>query len=239
MSTDKRARRECGQTLLDGPHLLESAIQGGISVERLVYSQSAADGPLAEWQQRLPGVPALVLAERLFTALSSVDSPTGLLSVISTPVPALSPADRVMLLENIQDPGNLGALFRVAAASGVEAVFLSRGCTDAWSPKCLRGSQGAHFRLNIHESEELPEVARTFQGTVHAAVLGAPDTLYNLDLRGRVGFAFGNEGAGLSEALRKVCRPFSIPMPGGIESLNVATAAAVCLFERVRQDMAG
>ena len=239
LSKDRRARREYGKTLLDGPHLLESALQGGISVERLVYSQSAADGPLAEWQQRLPGVPALALTERLFAALSPVDSPTGLLSVISRPMPVPRPADWIMLLESIQDPGNLGALFRVAAAAGVEAVYLSRGCAEAWSPKCLRGSQGAHFRLNIHEGEELPEVARTFQGPVHAAVLGAGDSLYKLDLQGRAGFAFGNEGAGLSEALRAACRPFSIPMPGGIESLNVATAAAVCLFERVRQNQAG
>jgi TrmH family RNA methyltransferase len=230
LSTDRRARRECGKTLLDGPHLLESAIQGSISVERLVYSQSAADGPLAEWQQRLPGVPAVVLSERLFAALSPVDTPTGLLSVIATPIPDLRPAEWVMLLECIQDPGNLGALFRVAAASGVEAVYLSKGCADAWSPKCLRGSQGAHFRLRIHEGEDLPKVVRAFHGTVHAAVLGAQATLFELDLKGSVGFAFGNEGTGLSEALRAECRPFSIPMPGGIESLNVATAAAICLF---------
>lgn len=239
MSSDRRARRDSGKTLLDGPHLLESALQGGISVERLVYSQSAADGPLAEWQERLPGVPALALTERLFAALSPVDSPAGLLSVMAFPVPEVRPVDWMMLLECIQDPGNLGAMLRVAAASGVEAVYLSRGCADAWSPKCLRGSQGAHFRLRIHEGEDLPQVARAFHGTVHAAVLGAQATLFELDLRGSAGFAFGNEGAGLSEALRAECRPFSIPMPGGIESLNVATAAAVCLFERVRQQRAG
>jgi len=177
----------------------------------------------------------MVLADRLFTALSPVDSPVGLLAVIKTPLPRASGAECVVLLENIQDPGNLGALLRVTAASGVTMVHLSRNCAEAWSPKCLRGAQGAHFQLEIHEGTDLQVFARGFPGPIHAASLGATATLFELDLRGPMGFAFGNEGAGLSEELRAVAHPFSIPMPGRVESLNVATAAAVCLFERVRQ----
>jgi len=139
----------------------------------------------------------------------------------------------VVLLEDIQDPGNLGALLRTAAAAGVEQAYLSTACADAWSPKALRGGQGAHFRLGVQERADLVAVARRFP--VHAAVLGARESLFDLDLRGTAGFAFGNEGAGLSEALRACTRPFSIPMSGQVESLNVAAAAAVCLFERVRQ----
>lgn len=239
LSTDRRARRQAGKVLLDGPHLLESALQGGIEVERLVFTQSAAAGDLSTWCDRLPQVPALVVPDRLFAALSPVEAPTGLLAVIAIPLPEPRPSPCVVLLEGIQDPGNLGALFRVAAASGVNAVHLSKGCAEAWSPKCLRGGQGAHFQLAIHEGQNLPEFARAFGGTIHAAVLGAPETLYELDLRGPTGFAFGNEGAGLSDALKAATRPFSIPMPGSVESLNVATAAAVCLFERVRQNLAG
>ncbi len=239
LSGDRRARRQAGKTLLDGPHLLESALQAGIRVERLVFSQGAAEGELGMWRDRLPGVPALVVPDRLFAALSPVEAPTGLLSVIAIPVPAPRPASCVVLLENIQDPGNLGALFRVAAASGVTAAHLSPGCAEAWSPKCLRGGQGAHFQMEIHEGRDLPEFSRAFGGPIHAAVLGAPRTLFELDLRGPAGFAFGNEGAGLSDGLRAATQPFSIPMPGRVESLNVATAAAVCLFERVRQNLAG
>jgi TrmH family RNA methyltransferase len=239
LSRDRRARRQAGKTLLDGPHLLDSALQGGIQVERLVFSQSAAAGDLSAWSERLPQASALVVPDRLFAALSPVEAPTGVLAVIPIPAPEPRRSSCVVLLEGIQDPGNLGALFRVAAASGVEAVHLSKGCAEAWSPKCLRGGQGAHFQVAIHEGRDLSEFARAFGGGIHAAVLGAPGTLYELDLRGPTGFAFGNEGAGLSDALKAATQPFSIPMPGRVESLNVATAAAVCLFERVRQTLAG
>lgn len=232
---DRKSRRHAGRTVLDGPHLLESALQAGHRPLRLVFAETALQGALVEWTKRLPDVPALALPDRLFAALSPVDSPVGLLSVIETPRPVSSSARLVVLLERVQDPGNLGALIRVSAAAGIQAVHLSRGCAEAWSPKCLRGGQGAHFLVEIHEEEDLPALAQKFGGPIHAARLGAPVSLFDLDLRGCLGFAFGNEGAGLSAELQAVTRPFSIPMPGRVESLNVATAAAVCLFERVRQ----
>ncbi len=235
LANDRRARRHTGTTLLDGPHLLEAALAAGVVASRLVFSDSAAAGPLAEWSSRLPQVPALVVPDRLFASLSPVESPVGLLAVIATPKPAATRADCVVLLENIQDPGNLGALLRVSAAAGVGSAHLSKGCAEAWSPKCLRGGQGAHFQVDIHEAVDLPEFARAFPGPIHAASLAGQASLYELDLRGRVGFAFGNEGAGLSEGLCAAAQPFRIPMPGRVESLNVASAAAVCLFERVRQ----
>lgn len=235
LATDRRARRQTGKTVLDGPHLLDSALAAGVRPERLVISEPAYQGPLAEWLERLPDVPTLVIPEPLLAGLSPVDTPQGLLAVIALPQPDGGEAESVVLLENIQDPGNLGALVRVAAAAGVAAVCLSRGCAEAWSPKCLRGGQGAHFQVTIHEGVDLPDYARGFAGAIHAASLEATESLYALDLRGRVGFAFGNEGAGLSAELCAAARPFRIPMPGRVESLNVATAAAVCLFERVRQ----
>ena len=239
LARERKARCQAGQTVLDGPHLLESASQAGVKPLRLVYSETAAEGPLAAWSRRWPEVPALVVPDRLFAALSPVTSPTGLLSVINLPRATDRTARLAVLLEDIQDPGNLGALIRVAAASGMEAVYLSQGCAEAWSPKCLRGGQGAHFLVDIHEDVDLPAFARRFaeqySGRIHAARLGAPHSLFQLDLTGPTGFAFGNEGAGLSSALGAVTQSFSIPMPGRVESLNVATAAAVCLFERVRQ----
>ncbi|MDO9224889.1 MAG: RNA methyltransferase [Pseudomonadota bacterium] len=235
LAEDRRARRQAGATLIDGEHLLEAALAAGITPRRLVFSAGALAGHLAAWQARLPEVPSLVLSDALFASLSPVDSPTGVLAEIAIPVLAEDSANFVVLLEDVQDPGNLGALLRTAAAAGVEQAWLSTACADAWSPKCLRGGQGAHFRVVIRERADLPEVARRFPGVIHAAVLGARASLFELDLRGAVGFAFGNEGAGLSEALRSAASPFTIPMSDRVESLNVAAAAAICLFERVRQ----
>ncbi len=235
LAEDRRARRQAGATLIDGEHLLEAALAAGITPRRLVFSASAGEGHLATWRQRLPRVPALQLSDALFASLSPVATPTGVLAEIAIPAPRDAPARFVVLLEDIQDPGNLGALLRTAAAAGVERAYLSTACADAWSPKCLRGGQGAHFRLAIQERADLPEITRAFPGVIHAAVLGASASLFQLDLRGATGFAFGNEGAGLSEALRARASPFTIPMSDRVESLNVAAAAAICLFERVRQ----
>ncbi len=175
------------------------------------------------------------MAEGLFRTLSPSRTPSGLLAEASIPVQVPRGSRFVVLLEDIQDPGNLGALIRCAAGAGVEAVMLSPGCCDAWSPKALRGGQGAQFLVPIEEDADLAAAAGRLPGPCHAAVLGAAPKLYDLDLTGPCAFAFGNEGAGLSPALLRACRPFTIPMPGGTESLNVAAAAAVALFERVRQ----
>lgn len=227
---ERRAKR---QTLLDGDHLLDEALATGIVPSCIVLTEASAmpEG----WQERLSEVPTVQLPPALFRKLSPVATPTGLLAVIDTPQPEGAPGDFIVLIENIQEPGNLGALLRTAAAAGADVAYLSKGCAEAWSPKALRGSQGGHFRLAIHEDADLPKVASAFQGTVYAAALRSEQNLYDLDLAGPTAFAFGNEGAGLSEALLRAAKPFSIPMPGKAESLNVAAAAAVCMFERVRQ----
>lgn len=233
LSEDGRARREAGQTLLDGWHLIESALQAGCKPQKLIYV--AGQTLPIEFERLAADIPLLELSEPLMRALSPVKSPTGLMALLPIPKPAQTQVAFAILLEDIQDPGNLGTLLRTAAAAGVQAAYLSKGCADAWSPKALRGGQGGHFRLAIHERTELPGIASEFPGTVHAAVLGAKTSLFQLDLMGSVAFAFGNEGAGLSTGLQAHCQPFAIPMPGQVESLNVGTAAAVCLFERVRQ----
>ena len=140
-----------------------------------------------------------------------------------------------VLLEAIQDPGNLGAMLRTAAAAGVDAVYLSKGCAEVWSPKALRAGMGAQFALALHEHADLTLIARELKSLI-ATSLDAQQSLYDLDLSGPVAFVFGNEGAGLSPALLDTAtHQVKIPMPGKVESLNVAAAAAVCLFECVRQ----
>lgn len=237
LAEEAKARREAGLTLLDGWHLIEAALQAGHRPNKLIVAEGQA-WP-AEAQELLRDIPRLIVSGAMMRALSPVKTPTGLMATIGIPQPAAQAVKFAILLEGIQDPGNLGALLRTAAAAGVEAAYLSTGCADAWSPKALRGGQGAHFQLAIHERAALPEVARAFSGDVYAALLGASTSLYGLDLRQNAAFAFGNEGAGLSADLRAACQPFSVPMPGRVESLNVAAAAAICLFERVRQTQGG
>jgi RNA methyltransferase, TrmH family len=235
-----RQRRKAGQTLLDGTHLLQAYLAlRNKPLHVLVTAVAAQDREIAALLEKLPGIPLTQLDDSLFAELSELKTPSGILALIGQPQPAVSAVHSrfCLLLEDIQDPGNLGSMIRSAAAAGCDAVFLSRGCADAWSPRVLRAGMGGHFVLSIHDSADLLAVADAFPGTVYAAVLQARQNLYGCDLHGALAFAVGNEGAGLSEELLRAACPVSIPMPGRVESLNAAAAAAVCLFEAMRQRM--
>ncbi|MCC2682352.1 MAG: tRNA/rRNA methyltransferase (SpoU) [Nitrosospira multiformis] len=251
-----RQRRIAGLTLLDGVHLVEAYFALG-EPEKLIASESGGENPeirflLEKVTKVTAGDPnreaiAIVLPDSLFREVSTVKTATGLMAVVPIPSPEAIPVQKreqaesfCVLLEAIQDPGNVGSILRSAAAAGAGDVYLSNGCADAWSPKTLRAAMGAHFLVRIHERANLAEVARTFRGKVIASILGAKKSLYQMRLTGPVAFVFGNEGAGLSDELLQVAHErITIPMPGDAESLNAAAAAAVCFFERVRQTEAG
>ncbi len=180
------------------------------------------------------------MPESLFAATASLPASVGLIAVVTTPQPpTLAHADFNLLVDDVQDPGNIGSMLRSAAAAGVAQVLLSKHCAFAWSPKVLRAGQGAHFRVAIHEDVDLPAWAAAYRaggGEVVATVAAGGTSLFASPLAGRIALAIGNEGGGLSPPLAaQATRRVTIPMPGGIESLNVAAAAAVCLFECLRQ----
>ena len=211
----------------------------GREPEQLILSQSGAKN--AEAAQLVTGVPAnslLMLPDALFNDIAQVATPTGILALIRTPVPRPLPQtlERCVMLENIQDAGNLGSILRSAAAAGIVTILLSQGCAFPWSAKVVRAGMGAHFELDIYDNVDLLAAAKRLAGPLLCASSHAEKSIYQADLRGPLAWAFGNEGAGLSAALTAVANEqLRIPMPGGSESLNVAAAAAICLFEQVRQ----
>ena len=239
LADSSRQRRKLGQTLLDGVHLVQSYLASGKHPHHLLVTEAALqDHEVAALLKKIPGVPLTQLEDSLFAELSELKTPSCILALIELPSASGSAEQShfCVLLEDIQDPGNLGSILRSAAAAGCDAVFLSNGCADAWSPKVLRAGMGGHFALNIHESVDLLAVATAFSGRILAASLKTKMNLYDCDLRGQLAFAVGNEGAGLSEKfLAAATQRIAIPMPGQVESLNVAAATAVCLFEAVRQ----
>ena len=231
-------RRKAGQSLLDGVHLVAAFLQHVGAPREIVVSTSGLQNAEISALLERARVEPVVLSDRLFRELSPVTTPTGIIAVIETPRPAALPdtPGSCVMLEDIQDPGNLGSILRSAAAAGIEETYLSPHCAQAWSPRVLRAGMGAHFALRVYEQADICLLAATYRGTVIATAQEAAQPLYATDLRGRVAFLFGNEGAGLSRELRNCAHhTISIPMPGAAESLNVAAAAAVCLFERVRQ----
>lgn len=239
LSSSARERRAAGQTLLDGAHLLRAFLDTGNKPSHLLVNEQALqDAEILALLEACPEVQQTQLDDTLFAQLSELKTPNGLLALIDIPPAGVEVAHSqfALLLEDIQDPGNLGSILRSAAAAGCDAVFLSPGCADAWSPRVLRAGMGGHFALSILESADLLKVAAQFSGKILAASLQAERSLYACNLRGKLAFAIGNEGAGLSPALLQAAQQhFIIPMPGRVESLNAAAATAVCLFEAVRQ----
>jgi len=237
LSGSARQRNKSDQTLLDGAHLLAAYLKSGNRPRHILLNAAALhDGEISGLLERMAEVLVTQLDDKLFAELSELKTPTGILALIDLPQPAFGQSRFALLLEDIQDPGNLGSMLRSAAAAGCDAVFLSIGCADAWSPKVLRAAMGGHFSLRIYERQDLPAVAKVFSGTLLATSLESSRNLYDCDLRGNIAFLVGNEGAGLSAGLLNLAtQRITIPMHGRVESLNAAAATAICLFEAVRQ----
>lgn len=234
-----RERKKAGLTVLDGQHLIEAYLDAGYRPQAVAIAETAqTKNEIQQLIARLKGISIYLLTDNLIKEASSLDSPASALAVVETPVAEdIGPsADAVLVLEDVQDPGNIGSMLRSAAAAGVKHILLSKTCAFAWSPKVLRAAQGAHFSLNIQEGADIVAWVKQYQGQSFALTLHATMSLYTQSLTGPTAFLIGNEGAGLTEAAQQAATHcITIPMPGKIESLNAAAAAAICLFERVRQ----
>ncbi|HUH91642.1 MAG TPA: RNA methyltransferase [Casimicrobiaceae bacterium] len=237
-----RERRKTARCVLEGEHLVVAYCRRIGPPEVLIVAETAQERPdVRTLIAKIPGGRTLIVADAAWSALGPVPAAAGVLAVVPTPQPpAHVPADFCLLIEDVQDPGNVGSMLRSAAAAGVAQVFLSSGCAFAWSPKVLRAGQGAHFHLEIHEDVDLPAWARAYRGRTIATAVATGESIWRTDLTGAVALAIGNEGGGLSAALRGAADAIAtIPMPGRFESLNAAAAAAVCLFECARQRRRG
>jgi len=235
-----RERRKAGRCVLEGEHLVAVYAERRGAPEVLVVSEPFLARPGIEALCRRFGERTLVVPEALFGSIAVLPAGVGVLAVVPTPrLPASEGGDFCILLDGVQDPGNAGSILRTAAAAGVTHAFLSRHCAFAWAPKVLRAAMGAHFHLEIHEDVDLPAWAERYRdrgGRVVATVRDGGTDLYRSTLVRPLALAVGNEGAGLSPALVAVSSAkVTIPMPGGMESLNAAAAAAVALFECVRR----
>ncbi len=237
LADSARARREARMTLLDGEHLLTAYLDAGGEPYTLARAASFHSPRLAQIAARCPRTKTIVLPDALFGELAPVATPTGVLAEAAWLTPQASDATPlVIVLEDIQDPGNLGAMLRTAAAAGATLAVLSKGCHDPWSPKALRGGQGAQFVLPMQPGTDLVAWLNGFAGQSVALALAEDSDIYSLDLGGALALIAGNEGAGLSDAVRHAAKRCAhIPMAGAVESLNASAALAVAVFEALRQ----
>lgn len=240
LASAPRAVRESALTLAEGLHLAQAALAAEVPLAALILRQDAAHAQRdALLQQLPPGVPRYVLPAALYERLAPVEQGSGLMLVVPVPAPPLPRQVQVdcVYLDGVQDPGNVGAILRTAAAAGVRHVLASAGTAALWAPKVLRAAMGAHFRLTLHERVEPAQLAGVLGGPWIAAVAHDAPSLWQQPLEdAALGWILGAEGSGpTAAALGASSRRVRVPTSDAVESLNVAAAAAICLFERQRR----
>lgn len=237
LAEKRRERVSTHQTLLIGTHLVGAALAANWPLLRLLVCEGEDRRPEIASLVAQASCPVLSLAPELFAEIEQAPSTSGLMAQIPLPAPApLRQSGCCLLLEGIQDPGNVGAILRTAVAAGVDQVWLTPGCADIWSPKVLRAGMGAHFLLQMKERIDLDMALSNFPGPILVTTLQDATSLYEVALPESLVLAFGSEGRGASPALvAHATAHVRIPMAGPVESLNVAAAVAICLFERHRR----
>ncbi len=241
LATSAQARKKAGQTLLDGVHLCQAWLEYRDAPSICIVSDTAASHHevliiLNACLERQ--VTCIQLPDALYAALSQVENGIDILFVVDVPIPSDvdSLSECALLLDQLQDPGNVGSILRSAAAAGIKKIFCSPSTVAAWSPKVLRAGMGAHFVVEIYEQCDLSALIQAASIPVIATSSHAKQTIYEHDLRKKFAWLFGHEGQGVSDELLALASvQLAIPHDHAIESLNVAASAAVCLFEQLRQ----
>jgi TrmH family RNA methyltransferase len=224
---DGRFRRSEKRVLVEGPHLV-GAVLGDRTLELLV-SESGTENREIQALMKLSGKTAVVLSDAVFGSVVDAETPQGIAAEIALPAGPAPGHRTCVFLEGVQDAGNVGAIIRTAAAFGAGAVILDRKSADPWSPKVLRAGMGGHFVLQVGSVQDLAQELGRFPGRLACTVPRGGQDLRRADLSGRIGWVFGSEGRGVSEAVLAEA-DLRITIETALESLNVAATAAICLF---------
>ena len=230
-------RKKQGQTVLEGTHLTLAWLEKNRQIKSIFTTEHALEhADFDEILSQYTGI-IFVLSEALYKDISTLGTSIACLAIVDLPSSreALNFTEDTLILENIQDPGNVGTLLRSAAAAGIDQVVCTKGSASLWSPRVLRAGMGAHFALNTYENVALEDIMDQFKIPVYVTSSHNAESLYSKQLRKQCVWILGNEGQGVSDFALKHAEAVTIPQPGGQESLNVAIAGSICFFEMVRQ----
>jgi TrmH family RNA methyltransferase len=228
LAQDSTAYRKQGRVWLEGDHLCRAALDRGQKPAVAVYSESFWPEVQVEHAQFAPKI--IVLSDVLFADISGLESPARMGFLMDFPVPAvLDVQAATVVLDRVQDAGNVGSILRSASAFGFRQIVALKGSAALWSPKVLRAGMGAHFALELIEGVEPDELAALQVPLLVTHVHGG-EYLHQATLPWPCAWVLGHEGQGVSPALvERASQRIRIAQPGGEESLNVAAAAAICL----------
>nr|WP_317200637.1 RNA methyltransferase [uncultured Psychrobacter sp.] len=236
--TQARRRKKIGRTVLEGAHLIDAALRSDYPVLQILLSESAHTH--SEVRQLLARLPSYVsistLPDTLYRSISSLGTGIDIMAIIAIPkhnLPVIN--DDCLILNDVQDSGNVGTLLRTAAAVGITKVLCTEGSAQVWSPKTLRAGMGAQFALTVYEGLAVTDVLQQVKVPLLATSSHTDTLIYQHDLSAPIAWVMGHEGQGVCDELMQCATPIALPQPNGQESLNVAIAGALCLYETLRQ----
>ena len=242
---DKKYREESQQYVIEGVKLLQEAIEEKAQIDTIVVCEDCIDDPNigTKMVYEVAKYPCLYVSQKVFSAITEVSNPQGILAVVKkrhTEQEIDYEQDIIVVLDGIQDPGNLGTILRTVDSVGLNQIIVSKQTADAFNPKVVRSTMGAIFRVKIIESEDLTKTLQEMKKhkfKVAVTSLQTEQTIYQMDYHKRV-FVIGNEANGVTKELLKIAdETVKIPMLGKTESLNAAVATGVVLYEYVRRQV--
>lgn len=244
--SNRKYREEKKLYFIEGIRFVEEAFKENAQIDKILISEKLASvkgGEELLAKINVSGYGTYMLNEKLFKEISETESPQGVLAVIKTRQYDFSDImgdnNFILILESIQDPGNMGTIIRTADAAGITGIVMSKGCVDIYNPKVLRSTMGSIFRVPIYMSGDLRETMNCIKKKgikVYAAHLKGEINYFKADFKGNIAVVIGNEANGISDMAAECSDELlKIPMSGRIESLNASVAASVLMYEAVRQ----
>lgn len=233
----KKYRDKEGKYLIEGPNLLEEALLNGAETEYILFDEMKDFNMDTE-------VPVYKTDHKLFEKLSQTETSQGLLAVVKKPdyssslESIMKAGKNIVVLDRLQDPGNIGTIIRTAEGAGYSAVVVLKGTADIYSPKTIRAAAGSVFRIpiiHVQDNRELRSLADRFGKHLLVTSLQGDSYYYDINLKENVALVIGNEGNGVSDELIEMADiKVKIPMSGRLESLNASVAAGILMYEAVR-----
>lgn len=236
--TQSRQRKKLGQTVLEGTHLLDAYLNANLSPKTVMVSESGLENSeINTLINRLNGVKILTIHDNLYKEIRTLGESLPIMAIIDTPNHQLNQEiiTDCLIINGVQDNGNLGTLLRTASAVGFSTVICTTGTAQAYSPKTLRAGMGANFSLIIYENVSVNDMLNFIKVPLFATSSHTDEVIYELDLKQPLALIMGHEGQGVDEILLNQASKIALPQPNGQESLNVGVAGSVCLYEILRQ----
>ena len=235
---EKKHRIKSNKYLIEGLRFVEEAIKSKVSIDSIIFTESFKEKNPDLFLKINENIKLIQMNEALLKQLCSTENPQGIVGVINMQNKELKSGELVVLVDKVQDPGNMGTIIRTAHAAGAAGIVMTKGTVDIYNDKTLRSTMGSIFYIPIVEDDSLDFVKSLKKEGYKLVVssLQGKNNFFEENLQGKVMIAVGNEGNGVSDEVYDIADiKVKIPMPGEAESLNVAIATSIMIYEKIRQ----